>query len=54
MPSDGSAPDGIDVDRGTVVALERLCAVGNGKACETLERLCEEGYAVACRGVRDA
>ena len=53
MPSDASSSGGTGVDRGTVVVLERLCAVGNGKACETLERLCEKGYPVACRGVRD-
>jgi hypothetical protein len=41
-------------DRGTVVMLERLCAVGNRQACETLERLCDDGGSLACRSVRDA
>jgi hypothetical protein len=43
-----------DTDRGTVVMLERLCAVGNRQACETLERLCDDDGSVACRSVRDA
>jgi hypothetical protein len=32
----------------TVTLARRLCAGGNGQACEMLERLCESGYDAAC------
>ncbi|EMA63223.1 hypothetical protein C470_03811 [Halorubrum distributum JCM 13561] len=48
--TDDAGGDGRDdeASAATVALARRLCAGGNGQACEMLERLCESGYDAAC------